>query len=103
VNVTWLSVWQGSLAGHSLLLICAFIMHMVFGLASFVTCFCCVVAFGLVQVGKLPSSLCWGPSAQLLAASCGDGLHLCTHALLHHKLCEGYAVIQVGPVSCHEQ
>ncbi|WIA30074.1 hypothetical protein OEZ86_000169 [Tetradesmus obliquus] len=47
-----------------------------------------------LQVGKLPSTLCWGPSAQLLAASCGDGLQLCTRALLHHKLCEGFAVMQ---------
>eukprot|EP00879_Flechtneria_rotunda_P011811 GHRR01012338.1.p1 GENE.GHRR01012338.1~~GHRR01012338.1.p1 ORF type:complete len:1377 (+),score=585.08 GHRR01012338.1:1099-5229(+) len=48
------------------------------------------------QVGKLPTALGWGPSAQLVAASCTDGLQLCSRSLLHHKLCEGYAVIQVA-------
>lgn len=51
--------------------------------------------YGALQVGRQPTSLCWGPLAQLLAANCADGLHLCTKALLHHKICEGYAVIQV--------
>jgi hypothetical protein len=47
------------------------------------------------QVGSAPERLSWGPTAQVLAASCADGLHLCQKSPLHHKLSDGYAAVQV--------
>lgn len=50
----------------------------------------------LLQVGIEPLGISWGPTAQLLAVQCADGLHVCTRTMLQHKLSEGYAVMQVG-------
>lgn len=49
----------------------------------------------LPQVGRGVTALCWGPTAQLLGVQSTDGLHICTRAPLLHKLCEGFAAIQV--------
>lgn len=47
------------------------------------------------QVGSAPERLSWGPTAQIMAASCADGLYLCQKLPLHHKLADGYAAVQV--------
>jgi hypothetical protein len=52
------------------------------------------------QVGGAPEKLSWGPTAQIVAAGCADGLYLCVKSPLHHKLSDGYAAVQVGRHDC---
>jgi len=53
-----------------------------------------------LQVGCGPQQLSWGPTAQVIAASCAEGLYLGRRTPLHHKLSGGYAAVQVQRVAC---
>ncbi len=53
-----------------------------------------------LQIGAVPRSLSWGPSPRLMVTVCGDGsAFVCRKALLHHKVSEGMAAVQVRGIA----